>query len=250
MSKTPVERPWLYDKSYEFWLNVGVTRTAHPHYNCLWCINEELKVIAVMAPRKLIISALDLGAQFYRRFSYSQVGLAFIRHIQNDCDSSFLVPIMYTSDEQTNLLDELTKAVVRHPNQVSALFNTIKKSEQHRESLKTLINRQEIYGYSAYEYKNSAVGLTIPLKRVTNWRRVNSSESDYKGAQPMFWYTYENSELRLDFGFTYRMELRALLHKPSLGGFIAAPIMLLLVLGHLAYRFFSEKLLNRTVSRK
>jgi len=231
-----IQAAWLEDVSYQFWLNFGNTTTAHPDYNCLWCVNEDLEVICVAIPRELILSSLELGREFYSSYDLlnpnDSVGLAFIRHIQNNHDSSFLIPVIFNSEDNTELLDQITKTIVKHPEQVSSIIQT------HREPLRNLVISKR--------YSNIPNLLTVPLRRATNWRRINATDSDYDVTPPIYWYTYENRELKLDFGFKYRMELRALLHKPSVSGLISAPFILLILLGYYIYRFFPDKLLKRT----
>jgi hypothetical protein len=80
------------------------------------------------------------------------------------------------------------------------------------------------------------------LRRAINWRRIKATDSDYDMEEtPVYWYTYENCELRLDFGFKYRIQLRTFLRKPSVSGLISAPFTLLILLGYYVYRFFADK---------
>jgi len=235
-----IQAAWLEDVSYQFWLNFGVTTTAHPDYNCLWCVNEDLEVIRVVIPRELILSSLELGREFYSDYDLlnpnDSVGLAFIRHIQNNHDSSFLIPVIFNSEDNTELLDQITKAVVKHPEQVSSIIQT------YREPLRNLVISKR--------YSSIPNLFTVPLRRATNWRRINATDSDFNDTFPQYWYTYENRKLTLDFGFNYRMELRALLRKPSISRLISSPFILLILAGYYIYRFFSDKLLKRTTRQE
>jgi len=234
----------LGDVPYQFWLNFGVTITAHPDYNCLWCVNDDLEVIRVVIPRDLILSSLELGGEFYSQYHpaspSANVGLAFIRHIQNNYDSSFLIPVIFNTEDNTELLDHITKTIVKYPEQVNGIIQTIKNSESYRETLRNLVIRKR--------HSHIPNLLTVPLRRATNWRRIKAIDSDYNVAPPIYWYTYENRELRLDFGFKYKMELRAFLRKPSISGLISTPFILLILLGYFIYRLFSDKLLKRVDS--
>ncbi len=232
MSEEHIQTAWLDDVSYQFWLNFGVTKTAYPGYNGLWCINEITQVIAVVAPRELIMATLNIGAEFYSNLPGVEIGLAFVQHVDNGKDSSFLIPIAHSSSEKTAHMDALTRAVLKSPDEVDALVKYINKSEPLREFWNTFVNQKKL---SLYSYS----GLVIPkqpLTRATNWRRIDPSEADYKGAAPAFWYTYPGTELKLDFCFKYRMELRTLLHRPSVGGLVASPIMIIIVLACLIHR--------------
>lgn len=227
-----VERPWLYDKSYEFWLSLGTAETAHPDYTCLNCINEALDFINVVVPRRLIIATQNSGAHFYGNYSAigyflgGEVGLAFIKHIRDNYDYSFLVPIMYASD-QTHLIDELNREIIRNPHSTKSLLNNIKKSETHRQALSTLINTKSTDCFAQNK---------TPLKRARHWRHIASSDSDYTTPMPLFWYTSEDDEFILDYGLPFRMQLRTLLHRPSLAEVFSAPLSIMALLGYYAYR--------------
>jgi hypothetical protein len=201
--------------SFRFWLELGNTKTTYEGYNCLWCINEAGEFITVIAPRDLVMSTTQRGAEFYQAiFPGAEVGLAFIQTIINDIDSSFLTPIAYTSPEETENIDLLFEAVVKSiksKGNMDSVLKFIKRSKYHKDFWRELVNIKKLSVFST-------PGCNAPrqsLSRAKNWRHVAPWESDYLTADgiPSFWYTYPGTEFKLDFWLKYKMDWRSLFHR-------------------------------------
>jgi hypothetical protein len=135
---------------------------------------------------------MQRGAEFYQAtFPGAEVGLAFIQTIINDIDSSFLIPIAYTSPEETENIDLLFEAVfksIKSKGSIDSVLRFIKTSKSHKEFWRALVNLKKLSVYSAH-------GFSAPkqsLSRAKHWRDVAPWKSDYstEDGVPMFWYTY------------------------------------------------------------